>query len=251
VSLFGRIANLFQRTRIDREIEAELASHLEMRTEDNVTAGMSPKLARRNALVGFGNPTVARERTAEADVALYLESLWADMRYAFRQLARSPGFALTAVLTLALGVGANLAVFQLLHSVLFGHLPIPEPQQLYAVHAAKTPFDGAWYLSYAAYRHLRDAKPAATPVFAHSWIGQGVLQQPNGSSSRIDYQLVSDNFFDTLGLHPAIGRFFLPGDDSHATSEWPVILRYSFFQQHFGADPSPSSANDSSSTAFP
>jgi len=237
LSLFTRIANLFRRAHIDREIDAELAAHLAMRAEDNRAAGMDTQQARRSALVAFGNPTLARERTAEADTALYLESLWADLRYALRQLTRSPGFALTAVLTLALGVGANLAVFQLLRSVVYGHLPIPEPDELYQIHAAKTPFDGAWYLSYAAYRHLREAQPDAPPVFAHSWIGQGILQQPKGGSSRIDYQLVSDNFFDALGLHPALGRFLQPGDDARLTSEWPVILRYSFFEQHFGADP--------------
>jgi predicted permease len=222
---------------MDREIDAELAAHLVMRIEDNQAAGMEEKQARRKALVSFGSPGATRERTAEADAALYLASLWADMRYALRQLTRSPGFALTAVLTLALGVGANLAVFQLMHAVLFGHLPVPAAEELYQVHAAKTPFDGAWYLSYAAYRRLREAQPAAAPVFAHSWIGQGVLQQPGGASSRIDYQLVSDNFFDALGLHPALGRLFQPGDDARQTSEWPVILRYGFFEQHFGADP--------------
>ena len=237
MSLFSRILNLFKRPQIDREIDAELASHLAMRTEDNLAAGMDATQARRSARVAFGNPTVARERTAEADAALYLESLLADIRFALRQLARSPGFALTAVLTLALGVGANLAVFQLLRSVLFGHLPIPAPQQLYTVRAAKTPFDGAWYLSYAAYRHLRETKPPVAPVFAHSWIGDGVLQQPNGASNRVDFQLVSDNFFDALGLHAAAGRFFLPGDDNRLSPEWPVVLRYSFFQQQFGADP--------------
>jgi len=238
VSFFSRIANLFDRTRIDREIEQELAAHLAMRTEDNVAAGMSETQARRNARVNFGNPTLVRERTTEADTALYLESLWADARYALRQLTRSPGFSLTAVLTLALGVGANLAVFQLLHAVLFGHLPIPEPERLYTVRAAPTPFDGAWYLSYTAYRHLRDAKPSTTPVIAHSWLGEGVLQQPDGATSRVNFQMISDNFFDALGLHPAAGRFFLSGDDGRLSSEWPVILRYSFFQQQFGADSS-------------
>jgi predicted permease len=237
VSLFTRIANLFRRSTLDREIESELASHIDMRIEDNLAAGMDPKQARRSARVAFGNPSFMHERTTEADTALYLESLWADIRYALRQLTRSPGFALTAMLTLALGVGANLAVFQLMHAVLFGHLPIPAPEELYQVHAAKTPFDGAWYLSYAAYRHLREAQPASAPVFAHSWIGQGVLQQPSGTSNRIDYQLVSDNFFDALGLHPALGRFFQTGEDQRLGSEWPVILRYGFFQQRFGADP--------------
>ncbi len=237
VSFFRRITNVFSRSKLDREIKREIASHIEMRIEDNLGSGMPLPEARRDALVRFGNPAVARHRTAEADAALYLQGLWADVRLALRQLARSPGFALTAVLTLALGVGANLAVFQLLHGVLFGHIPIPESEQLYAVHAARTPFDGAWFLSFPAYQRLRQAKLDTAPIFAHSWINEGVLQQADGSSSRIDFQLLSDNFFEGLGLHPALGRFFLPGEDQRQSSEWPVILRYSFYQQHFGADP--------------
>lgn len=232
-----RISNLFSSAKLHKDIERELATHIEMRMEDNLTSGMSSPEARRNALVRFGNTTLMRERTIESDIATDLASLWADALYALRQLRKSPGFAATAMLTLALGVGANLAVFQLLHGVLFAHLPVPTPEQLYAVHAAKTPFDGESYLSFAAYRRLREAKPEAAPVFAHSWIGDGVLQQADGSSSRVDFQMISDNFFDALGLHPALGRFFLPGDDQRQTTEWPVILRYSFFQQHFGADP--------------
>jgi predicted permease len=239
--IFRRLRNLLRRSKVDREIRSELAAHLEMRIEDNIAGGMDANQARRDAMVRFGNPTVARERTTEADVALYLESLWADTRYALRQLARSPGFAITALLTLALGIGSNLAVFQLLNGVMFAKLPVPQPQQLYVVHGVRTPFDHAWYFSFPAFERLRKASSETAPVGAHSWIGGGVFQQaesPNADSTGIDFQMVSDNFFSVLQLSPAAGRFFQPGDDDRQQTEWPVILRYSFFEQHFGADPS-------------
>jgi predicted permease len=236
MSLAHRIAHLFRRSHVDRDIQAELASHLEMRIEDNLAAGMDPKQARRDALLRFGNPVVIKERTTEVDAALLFESLWADTLYALRQMRRSPGFAITAVLTLALGIGANLAVFQLLYGVLFTHLPVERPAQIYSIHALKSPFDREWFLSYAAYRRLREATKETAPVFARSGVGTGVLQQIDGSTNRIDFQLVSDNFFDTLGLLPAAGQFFRNGDDRRDQSEFPVILRWGFFNQHFGAD---------------
>jgi predicted permease len=170
------------------------------------------------------------------DAPMIFRNLGSDIRYAARQLRKSPGFAATAVLTMALGIGANLAVFQLLYGVMFASLPVKQPAQIYSIHALKSPFDGEWFLSYSAYRRLREATQETVPVFARSGIGTGVLQQADGSANRIDLQLVSDNFFDTLGLAPAAGRFFQGGDDDNERSEFPVVLRYGFFKEHFGAD---------------
>ena len=100
--------------------------------------------------------------------------------HALRQLRRKPGFALTVIATLALSVGANLAVFQLLQAVLFTPLRITSPAQLYAVHAVKSPYDAQWFYSYPAYQRLRQAAAHTTPVIAHSGIGSGVLQARNG-----------------------------------------------------------------------
>ena len=236
MSIFRRISNLFFRSSLDREIDAELKSHIDMRIEDNMALGMSHEDAQRDALLKFGNPTATRERVTSADAALAFDSIWADVRYSFRQLYKSPGFAATAVLTMALGIGANLAVFQLLYGVMFAHLPVRQPAQLYSIHALPSPYDGQWFFSYPAYRRLREATPDTAPVLAHSGIGQGVFQQPDGSGDRITFQMVSDNFFDVLGLSPTLGRFFQNGEDSREQSEWPVILRYGFFQQHFAGD---------------
>jgi len=233
MSIFARISNLFSRSSLDREIESELESHIEMRIEDNLAQGMSPEHARRDALARFGNPTATKEHVVFADAAVALGSVWDDTRYAFRQLRRSSGFAATTVLTLAIGIGANLAIFQLLYGVLFAHLPVKQPAELYSLHAVQSPFDGEWFFSFPAYQRLRQATQEDAPVFARSGFGIGVLQETDGATSRIEFQLVSDNFFSVLGLAPSAGRFFLNGDDQRQQSEWPVILRYDYFRQHF------------------
>ena len=236
MSIFRRISNLFSRSSLDREIESELQSHIEMRTDDNLAHGMSSEHARRDALVRFGNPTATKEHVVFTDVAVALGSVWDDTRYAFRQLRKSPGFATTTVLTLAIGIGANLAIFQLLYGVLFAHLPVKQPAELYSLQAVQSPFDEQWFFSFPAYQRLRQATHENAPVFARSGFGIGVLQEPDGATSRNQFQLVSDNFFSVLGLAPSAGRFFLDGDDQREQSEWPVILRYGYFREHFAAN---------------
>jgi predicted permease len=160
---------------------------------------------------------------------------WArEARNALRQVRRTPGFALTVVLTLALGIGANLAIFQLLHAVLFERLPIANPEQLYSLHAVKSPFDGQWFLSYPAYRSLRRATANAAVVIAHNGVSEGTFRSPDGATQRSGVQLVSDNFFDVLGIAPEAGRFFLTTEENPAQGEWPAVLRYGFWRQAFG-----------------
>jgi predicted permease len=156
-----------------------------------------------------------------------------DLRQAFRQFHKAPGFALTVVLTLAIGVGANLAVFRLLHAVLFAQLPVVQPSELYSLRAVQSPFDAQWFYSYPAYERLRKATGAS--VIARSGIGGGVLQEPNGFSQEASFQLVSDNFFSVLGLSPSAGRLFAGSDDAPGSSEVPVVLRYGFAKEHFDA----------------
>src|ERR1700744_507443 len=110
MSLFRRIGNLFSRSEMDREIDAELQAHIEMRIEDNIAEGMSPEQARRDALLRFGSRSAEKERVAGMDAALLLDSIWSDFRFSCRQLIRTPGFAVTAVLVLALGMGASVAI---------------------------------------------------------------------------------------------------------------------------------------------
>jgi len=166
-----------------------------------------------------------------------IDVLFADLGYSIRQLRRSPGFALTVILTLALGIGGNLAVFELLHAALFSRLPVTHPDQLYSLHAAKSPFDHQWFFSTPAYRNLRASSANIASVIARSGVSQGILVPGGGTPVRADFQMVSDNFFAVLGLSPAAGRFFLPSEDQSAETQLPVVLRYAYWKQSFGADP--------------
>ena len=220
------------------EFAAELESHISLHTDEGVRAGLDPAEARRQALLHLGGAEQTCQAHRERRTLPALEIFFQDTRFALGQLSRSPGFAVTVILTLALGIGANLAVFQLLYSVLFAQLPVAQPGQIHSLHAVPSPFDGEWFFSYPGYRRLRAATSGQAPVFARSGFGVGVLQEQDGSTTRNHFQLVSDNFFSVLGLKPAAGRLFLDGDDQRTPSEWPVILRYGYFKQRFAADPS-------------
>lgn len=161
--LFRRISNLFSRSRLNREIEAELQSHIEMRTEHNLAAGMSQEQARRDALLRFGNPTVTKERVTGMDTALLLESIAADIRYACRQLIKNPGFACSAILVLALGMGASVAIFAFVDATLIKPLPYKDPNRLVDVTESMAMFHRA-NLSYLDYLDWKKSNTVFTSM---------------------------------------------------------------------------------------
>jgi len=176
------------------------------------------------------------QETQTTSGCCWRDQLGRDFRYAVRQIWRAPGFALTVILTLALGIGTNLAIFQLLHGVMFAQLPVVRPSQLYSLHAVKSPFDGQWFFSYPAYQRLRSSTANSAPILARSGISDGILQRQSESAARVKYQLVSENFFDVLGLSPMGGRFFEASDKKFSQGSWPVVLRYGYWAESFGAD---------------
>ena len=164
-----------------------------------------------------------------------LENLLHDIRYALRQLGRAPAFTATAVLTLAFGIGANLGVFQLLYAVILADLPVPHPEDLVRIHAARSPFDQSWTISYPAYERLRAATPDV-PLMATAYAAEdATLELPNRASIKATYTPVSDNYFSVLGVSPAAGRLFIQADARQAQGEWPAVLRYDFARDTFGS----------------
>ena len=240
MSLAHRMINLFRRARVDREIDRELASHLAMRIEDNLARGMAPLEARRDAMIRFGNPTIIKERTADSDAALYLQSFWSDVRYAWRQLCRAPGFAVTSIVILSLGVGACTAIFSVIKPILLDPLPYPHPSRVMMLwemasdgHPSRVAFGTFHGLSERtqAFRSLAVMKPWQPAMAATNETGA------NGKPERFEGQRVSAAFFPTLGISPRIGRDFQPSDD-RLRSPNVVILSDRLWRRRFGAHPS-------------
>lgn len=232
MTVFRRIANLFRRSRIDREIDAELQAHIALRMDDNLAAGMSRAEARRNALVQFGNPTATREHVAAADANLTLEGLARDIRYAFRQLRRSPGFAFTAILTLALGIGVNVVVFGVLNSILLRPLNVASAERLVQVVHPQQGYDSQ---SYPDYLDFKTRNTTFTDMAAYRLGGAGLSAE--GAAQKCWMYEVTGNYFDMLGVQPALGRFFHQSDERGSNSAPYVVLSDNFWRTRFNADP--------------
>jgi len=237
MALFRRIANLFSRTGVDREIEAELRSHIEMRIEDNIAAGMAPEQARRDALLRFGNPAATKERVAAADTALVLETIWFDIRNTFRQLRKSPGFAITAVLTLALGIAVNGTMFSLVSAFLLPHLPGRDAQHVMVVSSVNpnqvflpdaSPVSAPNYLAWRKDNHVFGDMAAADESRRVSLAGQGQAEALNAAA-------VSPNYFSVFGASPLLGRSFAEGEDQPGRDH-VVILSHGLWERRFASD---------------
>ncbi len=250
-----RIRNLWRRSRVDAEIEAEIQSHIDLRIEDSIARGMSPEQARREARLRFGNPVVLKERTAGADAALALDSMGRDLQYALRQLKRSPGFAVTAMLTLALGIGATTAIFTLIQQVMLRSLPVARPEQLWRVGDSDSCCYAAGYtqgndnaqndwnlFSWETYKLFRANTPSFGDLAAFE-IGEGNAElavRRAGSPAPAatgNGEYVSGNFFRTFGLSAWRGRLFTDADDRQGAP--PVaVISFHAWQEKYGSDPS-------------
>ncbi len=231
MGILRRLGNLGRRARLDNEIDAELRSHIELRIEQNVAAGMSREEARRDALLRFGNRTSTKERVAAADANLGLAGLGRDLGYSLRQLRRSPGFALTAILTLALGIGANIVVFGVLNAILLRPLNVAGADRLYQIEQP----NGGISQSYPDFVDLR-ARNTAFSDMASYRLGDLALNT-GGSAQREWMYEVSCNYFDMLGVQPELGRLIHPSDDHGPNSAPFVVISDALWRTRFNADP--------------
>ena len=232
MALFRRFTNLFRRSAVDRDIADELRSHIDLRIDANIAAGMSPEQARRDALLHFGNLTITRERVTASDTNLSLAGLSRDVRYALRQLRRSPGFALTAITTLALGIGANVVVFGVLNAIILRPLDIPHVDRLVQI---EQQHPGYITQSYPDYVDFRARNTTFSDLAASRMNNVGIAFRGSAQQSWI-YE-VSGNYFDMLGIQPALGRLFHQSDEHGPNSAPYVVLTDGFWRNRFNADP--------------
>jgi len=240
MSLVHRVLNLFSRSKVDREIEAELKVHIEMRAEDNAASGMSPDAARRDALLRFGNPTVKKEQVIAVDAALTLESIGMDLQYAFRRLTRSSAFTVTAVLTFALGIGATTAIFSAAYALLVRSLPFQHADRIIGIYETHPQIVGGTEVNLLDYQDWRRQQTSFEQVAAYSIDGPDISMSlviaDHGEQVRT--VLASSNLFSLLRVAPLMGRTFVEHDDT-PNANHVVVLSAEAWQRYFGGDRGP------------
>ncbi len=236
--LHNRLRSFFHKEPLDRELEEELASHIDLAIEENLRSGMTPEEARRRALVRFGGVQQAREQQREARGLPWADVLLLDLRYTFRTLRRDRGFACVAILILALGIGANVAVFSVVNTILLRPLPFHDPQSLMWVQGPPkecglscVTYSVDAFQDYQQQNRTMQSVTAYTPFYGPSdykLTGRGEPQPVSGV-------LIAENFFETLGVHPMLGRLFTP-DETMKNGRMAVLLSYFFWKRQFGGD---------------
>jgi predicted permease len=230
----ARIAGLFGGRRADEEARQEMEAHLALEIGENLRRGMTPEEARRRALLSAGGLTQAVDAVRDQRGVPWLESLAADLRYALRALRRSPTFTIVVMLTLALGIGANTAIFSVVRGVLLKPLPHSEGDRLvYLRHSTDGPGGANISFSVPEVRDLREGVPSLGGIAEYSpWT---LVHQSDEGTVRINVGLVTGNYFEVMGLAPVLGRVTEPGDDGAGVP--PVmVLTYEYWQRRFGGD---------------
>jgi predicted permease len=230
-----RLFGLFNRQRREREFAEELESHLALHIAENIRAGMSPEEARRRALIKLGGVTLTKELHREQRGLPMLETLGQDLRFGLRMLRKNPGFSLVAILTLALGIGANTAIFSVVNAVLLRPLPYHDSEALMQVGRAFNGNEQVSDLSPRKFVFLREQMQAFDALAATQSLGANLMLSDESQSEYIRGVSVTADFLRVLGVAPASGRGFTMVEDS-PEGERVVILSDEFWRRRFGAD---------------
>jgi putative ABC transport system permease protein len=234
---FSRLGELFAKQRREQELAAEIESHLQLHIEDNLRAGMSPAQARREAIMKLGGFEQTKEAYRDRGGLPMLETFLKDLRFAARMLRKNAGITAIVVLTLALGVGANTAVFGLVNGLLLQRLPVPAAEQIAALVIQSGDSSlGALGFSYPQFVEFREQTTPICEVFgsATAWRLNFTAE---GHSDTLTIGGVSTNYFSALGVKPALGRLVLSGEGEHPGEPAILVLSYTFWQRRFGGDP--------------
>jgi predicted permease len=223
-TFFHRLLGSFRKTHAAREVQEELESHFELLIQENLKAGMDPASARRAARLALGGETQIKEAYRRQAGLPFLEVLLQDLRYGFRHLRKNPTFTFVAVLTLALGIGANTAIFSVVNAVLLRPLPYTTPDRLISLHGGQ---------SWPDLNDIREQSQTIQGIGAY-WSYQFDLLG-NGEPEQIQSALISLDFFDTLGVPPLMGRTLSAKDDAPGAPRIAVVSE-SFWRNHLGSD---------------
>ena len=240
-NLIHGLRSLFRNGAIESEMDEELRGFVDASTADKLHRGMTPDQAIRAARVEVGSLNAVKHHIRSAAWETKVEDLWRDFWCGVRMLLRSPGFTAVAVLTLAMGIGANTAIFQLIDAVRLRNLPVINPNELTVVHLADLPgWRGHQETNYPAlnnplWEYLRDHQHVFSQVLAWSPTALGITV---GDHERLVQGLwVSGDFFNALGVRPALGRLFTASDDRPGCGASGVVVSYKFWQSHLGGNP--------------
>src|ERR1700678_2305418 len=223
-----------RRERMMRELDQDIRNHIESETQDNIERGMSPEEARRAALLKFGNVRRVKEDTREVWSFVWIEQLMQDIRYGLRMIWKSPGFTTVVVLTLALGIGANTAIFSVVYAVLLRPLPYRDASRLIVMNET-TPRVGTLSVSYLNFLDWRKQSTAFAQMATVHQVGFNLTDVARPEVIR--GLAVSPEFLAMVGVEPLTGRDFT-AQEGNAGTEPVLILSYEMWQSHFGSDPS-------------
>jgi predicted permease len=233
--VWRRLCSLGGRRKLEDRLDDEIRFHVEQQTEKNRRAGMAPDEARRQALIRFGGVEQVRERTRDEFRAARIEHLAGDVRYALRSLGRYPAFSAMAVLSLAIGIGANAVIFGVVHAVLFRASPLVEPETLVNIYEA----EGGRGFGPLSHPNIEDLRKGTTDVFSGivaSTFAFAPLDR-DGTAAMVMGEAVTGGAFALLGVQPQLGRAILPEDDIARGGHPVVMLGHGYWQRAFGADP--------------
>jgi putative ABC transport system permease protein len=230
---------LLRRSQAESELNEELRHHIEQQAEQNIRLGMGPEEARYAARKAFGGLEQAKERSRDARGVRWMEDLWQDLRFGVRMLAKKPGFTLMAVITLALGIGANTAIFSVVRAVLLKPLPYKDSERLVMVWESGEKTGGEFDVRINHFLAWRDEQQVFTQLAAYQY--KDFNLSGGDRPERIQGALVTSNLFPLLGAQPAAGRDFLPEEERDGRHR-VVIVSYDFWLRRFGGAPNPQDA---------
>jgi putative ABC transport system permease protein len=228
-----RLQTLFRAGRAAQQLHDEMQFHLEQQIAENIAAGMSPEKARHAAMRTFGNVTLLEEDTRRTWGWMWLEQFAQDLRFGARSLRKSPGFATVAILTLALGIGANTAIFSVVNAVLLRPLPYPDADRLAIIWSGLGSVNRAVASTYELFEIRQRTKEF--DQIGGIWVTNGTLPG-EGDAEQVKVGVVTANFLPILCPRPALGRFFQPQDEA-PNAPWAIVLSHGAWARRFGSDP--------------